>query len=268
MIEADYSLADPTTPMDHSAFDVLLALGQPGCPVGRVTRQAVSAYLEAISYESVTDVSLRERLGRSLGYCAPHGQEWLGLKDSLGTALIYNDVFGRVLAALEAASSSQGRETSGAGSLLDMVQKALGSRAAPDGLGRAIADAIESSGPCPACLYASEIEHRMVAACAAGLAYKRFRETYQAHDMGLCLPHFGAVLRRLPQQQLVSALVGMQVAHLRRSRAHLAEVIRKGDYRHKDEERGEEYKAPARSVEQAAGRLPSQVNLPRGGNVS
>jgi uncharacterized protein DUF6062 len=248
--------------MDHSAFEVLLALGQPGCPVCRVTRQAVSAYLEAISYESVNDVSLRERLGRSLGYCAPHGQEWLGLKDSLGTALIYNDVFGRVLTSLEAVSPSQGQVPSGAGNLLDMFQKALGGRATPDGLGHAIADAIEPSEPCPACRYASEMEQRMVGACAAGLAYKRFREAYQAHDMGLCLPHFRTVLRRLAQQPLVRVLASMQVAHLRRSRAHLAEVIRKGDYRYKDEARGDEYQAPARSVEQAAGRLPSQINPP------
>jgi hypothetical protein len=267
-MEADYPLADPATPMDHSAFEVLLALGQPGCPVCRVTKGAVSAYLEAISYESVNDVSLRERLGRSLGYCAAHGQEWLGLKDSLGTALIYNDVFGRVLTSLEAVSSSQGQEPSGAGNLLDIVQKALGGRATPDGLGRAIADAIEPSEPCPGCRYASDIEHRMVAACAVGLAYKRFREAYQAHDMGLCLPHFRAVLRRLAQQPFVRVLVSMQVAHLRRARAHLSEVIRKGDYRYRDEARGEEYQAPARSVEQAAGRLPSQINLPRGGNVS
>jgi hypothetical protein len=248
--------------MDQAAFEVLLALGQAGCPVCRVTRQAVSAYLEAISYESVNDVSVRERLGRSLGYCAPHGQEWLGLKDSLGTALIYNDVFGRVLTALEAAGSSPGQEPPGAGSLLGMVQKALGGGSTSNGLGRAIADAIEPSEPCPACRYASEIEQRLVAACVAGLTYKRFREAYQAHDMGLCLLHFRALLRRLTRQPLVSTLVGMQVAHLRRSRADLSEVIRKGDYRYRDEARGEEYQAPARSVEQAAGRLPSQINPP------
>ena len=235
---------------------MLLALGQPGCPVCRATRQAVSTYLEAISYESVNDVSLRERLGRSLGYCAPHGQEWLSLKDSLGTALIYHDVFGRVLTALEAAGSSPGQESASAASFLGMVQKALGGRSNYDGLGRAIADALEPSEPCLACRYASEIEQRMVTACAAGLAYRRFREAYQAHDMGLCLPHFRVALRRVVQQPLVSTLVGMQVAHLRRSRADLAEVIRKGDYRYRDEARGEEYQAPARSVEQAAGRLP------------
>jgi hypothetical protein len=138
----------------------------------------------------------------------------------------------------------------------------------PDGLGRAIADAIEPSEPCPACRYASETEQRMVTACAAGLAYKRSREAYQAHDMGLCLPHFRAALRRIAQQPLVSTLVDMQVAHLRRSRAYLAEVIRKGDYRYRDEARGEEYQAPARSVEQAAGRLPSHTNPTRGGKAS
>ena len=80
--------------------------------------------------------------------------------------------------------------------------------------------------------------------------------------MGLCLPHFRKVLALTTQAPLLRILVQAQEAKLEKTLADLSEVIRKYDYRNKDEARGDEFKVPSRSVEQAAGTLPTQLNLP------
>jgi hypothetical protein len=49
--------------------DVMAA---PGCPICRVRRTAVSRYLDAVLWESVTDVGFRRDLTRARGFCDRH----------------------------------------------------------------------------------------------------------------------------------------------------------------------------------------------------
>ena len=84
-----------------------------------------------------------------------------------------------------------------------------------------------------------------------------FYAAYQDHPTGICLPHLRAVLRGLSDPAPVAALVAAQAAILARTSAALAEVIRKNDYRFRQEPRGDEFQVPPRAVEQAAGSLPN-----------
>src|SRR6476646_310619 len=88
---------------DVTAFDLLRALeAQSSCPVCYLTRQMVGKYLDWFAYESATDPQPRARLRGALGFCAAHGQAWLGQSDALATALIYDDVFTEVRKVLQA----------------------------------------------------------------------------------------------------------------------------------------------------------------------
>lgn len=102
----------------------------------------------------------------------------------------------------------------------------------------------------------------MASAFVKGLPHREFMDTYRSHDIGLCLPHFRQVLRVISASDMLQVVMQIQEACISRICTELSEVIRKNDYRYKDEPRGGEFQAPARSVEQAWGTLPTHLNLP------
>jgi hypothetical protein len=216
----------------------------------------VARYLDRISDEAVNDVELREQLRAAGGFCAPHGKQWLALQDVLGTALIYNDVLSTALDVIEANGRGERQDEGGlVGKLRGMLAGGAG-----DGMGRALADALEPAGPCPACEYSLKAEAHVIESFARSTDEVHFRMAFAAHAVGLCMPHFRAVLRLA---NYAGALAEAHADRLRTATARLREVIRKSDYRYRDEPRGEEFTAPRRSVDQAAGTLPTQIKPPR-----
>jgi Family of unknown function (DUF6062) len=265
--------------VDHAAFNMLEALRQPGtgCPVCHLVQKGVVSYLDGISYESVNDLDIRHELRKSLGYCAAHGQEWLRLRDTLGTAMIYRDVLTYVLEIMQArvapAKLAEGDaeilengedrvEGAGENGLMAKLQGFFGNGQTGSSPGRTLAAELEPSAPCPVCRYALKKEKDMTDSFAGALAHDDFLEAYRRHETGLCLPHFRQVLRGISQASLVRVLVRAQEAKLASTLADLSEVVRKYDYRNMGEAHGDEFKVPARSVEQAAGSLSTQLNLP------
>jgi hypothetical protein len=210
----------------------------------------------------VNDPGVRAELRAALGYCAVHGAQWLGLHNALGLAIIYQDVCARVGQVLSAEGGTAAPPKEGTAGLLDKLEHLMGTGTSGTQAGRALAQALEPEGPCPACRHLVQVETQAVAACATALSQPGFREVYTQHPLGICLPHFRAVVAQLSDPTVLQAVVQTQAAHFRQTHAELGEVIRKFDYRYQDEARGPEFQAPGRSVEQAAGRLPTQLNLP------
>jgi hypothetical protein len=250
---------------DMTAFELLRALEeQASCPICHLTQQMVSKYLDWIAYESVSDLDIRARLRRALGYCSAHGQAWLQQSDTLATAMIYNDVFTQVrdilrgpLAALE--SKTPGTSPT-ADTLVGKLRAVLpGSRSGHE-TGRAIATALRPQEACPACLYSLNIEQRLVGAFAGATGAADFMSAYERHQVGLCLPHLRAVLVAVPDRAILRRLLRSYDTRLEKTCAELEEVIRKYDYRYTSEPHGSEFGAPARSVGQAGGLLPTQIN--------
>jgi len=235
------------------------------------------SYLGGISYENVNDIGVREELQKSLGYCAVHGQQWLGMKDTLGTAIIYRGVLESVLGVLQvrmtpASDASDANDVEPAGgakgesSLIDRLQSFLGNAGGEHSgteLGRTLARELEPAAPCPACDYTLKLEGSMAGAFAKGLAHREFMDAYRRHEMGLCLPHFRQALCLISAPGLLQAAVQAQEACISRTCTDLTEVIRKNDYRYIDEPKGPEFQAPARSVEQVWGTLSTHLNLPK-----
>ncbi len=244
--------------LDRTGDDLLAALEAPSCPVCTVTRRSVRAYLDTISYEAVTDVGVREGLVASLGYCAVHGQEWLAVQNTLGTALIYRDVcaqIARLLADPGAGGGVRGR-----------LQALAGALARGTAAGRALAAALQPRAACPACRHSREREAQAVIACAAAFTHPPFFAAFAAHPVGLCLPHLRAVLPRLADAALLVRVVAAHAARVEAIHADLSEVVRKYDYRFTHEPHGSEFAAPAHSVVLASGDLPTLLNLPPDGD--
>lgn len=67
--------AGPADPIDQTAYNLLDAMCQPGCPVCRLINKMVFTYLAAISYESVNDSGVRvhAKAGGKHGLCVCEG---------------------------------------------------------------------------------------------------------------------------------------------------------------------------------------------------
>ncbi len=77
-------------------------------------------------------------------------------------------------------------------------------------------------------------------------------EAYRASE-GLCLPHLRRALSTARDPAVSAALIETQSAIWRKLEGHLNEIIRKFDYRYREETRGEEVGAAARAVAAISG---------------
>jgi hypothetical protein len=209
---------------DPAVFEVREALAESGCAVCRLVSRSVGRWMQAVAYEQVNNIELRDRLRAARGFCNAHAQRWLAeVRNVLGTAIIYRDVLRAEARDLE---SGGGRRALG-GSLL--------------GRGR------RASVRCPACQEQDDAEQRYVGALlvvassgglgeAEGPCRKHLRVALRAGGAGA-----DALLARA--RQTIDELV-----------KDLDEVIRKEDYRFRHEPRSEtDRTAPARGIAWAAG---------------
>lgn len=234
-----------------TGYELLGALQQPGCPICTFVKRGTERYLDRISYDQVNDLTVRDELRKAIGYCAVHGQEWLRLHNTLGTAIIYYDVITNVRRAMAPFLN----ENSGPARFLPRLRG--------NNPGNALADALEPTATCPACRQVDRLTDEATRAFAPSLANPDFLAAFRAHATGICLPHLRQTLRHAAEAAHVALLLEIQEAKLAAACADMAEVIRKNDYRFKHEEKGPEFEAPARAVEQAAGRLSTQLNPPK-----
>jgi hypothetical protein len=96
--------------------------------------------------------------------------------------------------------------------------------------------------PCPACQQQAQIEARLVSSLREALAEPTFYAQFSASS-GLCLPHFQLASELKPlgmHATWLPLLRQAQLLCLQRLDAQLSELIRKHDYRFKDEAQGQE----------------------------
>lgn len=213
------------------------ALALPGCPICRMVVQRVAQTIESIQDELVLDPAYREQVDAAWGFCNLHAQQWLEEAQPLSTAIIYEAVLGRVSRELE-------RVTSGRSKLRGQIRTRLRS-------GTPCAMLAESR-VCPLCLTRDEQERQIVAHLIQELESEPFRARYRASD-GLCVAHLNLALCAGPGPESVTALRDHLLRTNEELRGQLREVIRKHDYRYRDEIAGPEWTAVEKAVRQVAG---------------
>ncbi|GER86993.1 hypothetical protein KDW_11550 [Dictyobacter vulcani] len=220
-------------------YQVLLsACNQEGCLLCNLVHESIFRYLDAWKYELFTDVDIRQELRNTQGFCHIHTWQLAGMGATLPIAQAYRDILSDTIDQLE--------------------QNTTLTSPAAGGLFRRLFDnkSDTSSKPaCPACKQKLQAEEGYIHNLRQALLDDEFVAALSA-STGLCLDHFrqtselrgaevsGNWLQRLRQAQL---------SCLKRLDAQLAELIRKHDYRFKDEERGDEMKAWQRAAGLVAG---------------
>jgi len=247
------------------------ALTQPGCPLCQLAVHTERRYLSAFLYENVLDVGVREALHSAWGFCPRH--TWMVYEieeeeyhDGMGTAIVQEDLLGRVAEVLEryrgggetaagrAARSGQQHGRSGRWWL--PFRRPVAHR------GGELVAAFRPAGKCPACRHVASMEDIYIHEVLAHLEDDDFLALLRGSE-GLCLPHFVRVVQAYdatgrtgpPDAGGLGKLVEMQLHKVRELRGELGEYLRKHSYEHAHEPKGSEQSSPRRAVEKMVGKL-------------
>jgi hypothetical protein len=188
------------------------------CPVCRLADRSVGRAIKSLFAEYVNDVRVRAALRDSRGFCPRHCELIAELGDPLGTALICLQL------------SDDARES----------WKLAPRHARPKSLLR------RWRTPCPACTAYTDAETRYCGALAAGMDQQDVWNALES-SAGLCVRHVeSAALAAGPE--LGARLRAQEEARLQRLEAELEQIVRKNDYRYREEPWGAERDAWLRAL--------------------
>jgi hypothetical protein len=228
----------------NTYYDLLDAFGQPECPVCRLTIRAVDHYIDSVNYEYVNDPGFRAEVQPAWGFCNVHAQRWLKQAHPLGTAIIYDNVLDQISDELRKLQPNHRNGfLSGVASLLAPHD---GGEADPS-----CAD-LRPDGECPVCRARAEEERTAIAGLVDGLSDRTFLEAYEG-SAGLCVPHLRLALCATTDEATFVVLRDQALAQHEQLRGQLHEIVRKHDYRFRDEPSGEERGSVQRAVLHVAG---------------
>lgn len=217
---------------------LLEACKQEGCPLCRLAHESVYRYLDSWKYELFTDTEVRAELRRTQGFCHQHTWQLVNMGATLPLAQAYRDI------------------------LTDQISQIQNNGVAPaipgsnGGLLRRIFENTKKEpAPCPACLQRAQADKNNVHTLRKVMLDDDFYEQFAASH-GLCIEHFqmsGEPKTSGAPAAWLARLQQAQVGCLQRLEKELSELIRKHDYRFRDEERGREMHSWKRAAAFVAG---------------
>jgi hypothetical protein len=219
-------------PDTQTSYELRLACHKPGCPICTLIQQIGARYIEGIFNESMLDPRIRLKLVASHGFCHFHTWQSITLKfsDALGQAILFQDLVKDALQKIEENMQNTGAQS---------------------------AHALESVAVCPACLIEEAAMERILDALVDSISNQDFMTEFK-QSSGLCIPHLRHLLPRLDGKSR-AAVLDLQRIHLENLKGELAELIRKNDYRFRDEVIGKEGDSYKRTADMIVGkRKPSE----------
>ena len=183
-------------------YEIRDACYKSGCPICRLLDRRVRDYLDSLFYESVNDPFVRTKLRGALGFCRKHALRALGLGDSLGIAIIHED-------------------------LLQLVARQLDEGRMPRPL-----------VACPACSLHRVSEEGYIRTLVEYLDDDEFQGAFKSSD-GVCLPHLHRLSLKLQKKVLPEWLITVERQKLQKRRTLLTEFLRTQDVRAKNEQLSE-----------------------------
>ncbi|MBC7234387.1 MAG: hypothetical protein H5T69_00990 [Chloroflexi bacterium] len=204
-------------------YDLRDALGQEGCPICRLTHQASERFLEGLIYEKVNDPKMRAKIRAARGFCREHAWALDRHGASLGVAILLRDVIREIAQDLRV----YGEDDEGA----QNAWRSLYDR--PRSRSKTVA-ALSSRGECPACAAVREWEQAAYETLFEHLCSGDLMQLYNKSS-GLCVPHLLRALDSAPSAAQREALIRAQLPLTERLLHNLDALVRKSDYRFRDE---------------------------------
>ena len=229
--------------MDRSPvyFDLIEALGQPGCAICRLALRDVHRSLDSLLYEYVNEPETNDSFRKMRGLCNEHSWQLRQFKGSvLGIAILYEAVLDEVLNTVDNAavtpSSRLGRLLGGNG----------------ETSAASLAERLEPEAPCSACVVLEHGESRYVRLLGDHAADKRVEHALR-HSDGLCLPHFRQALRATSGTVNAGLLIAVQRAIWSNLKDEVNLFMVKYDAQHSGEPMGAEGTSWQRVIARMAG---------------
>lgn len=242
--------------MTHSRrplSEVNLDQAQAPCPVCRLVERKVHDYLDALLYENVNDIPIRDRLRAAHGLCRVHAWQLAQMRDGLGSAIIYKDVLNAILKELEQTRYG------GGGTLGSFARRLMGGGGISPAenhdqrrTNTAASRRLVPHATCPACETADHMADVYLESLLEHITAPQFWEKYEPSG-GLCIPHLRRGLELARDEAGFRRLVEAQIKGMQALGAELDEFIRKTDYRFTDEEWGAERDSWLRAIETVVG---------------
>ena len=222
--------ADPRT-----RDELVAAMNEGACPVCVIINRAERKAVDHFLYDQVNDISRRDALRASRGYCLQHTAMLAAGRSALGVAIVSRDILRAMTAELEAARQESGRRGQApaaaeqlAGSRIRGMFGGLGAKP-----GARLAKQVAPHAGCPMCAARPQIEEPLLIGLLRNLDDPTFAAQFAASG-GLCRSHIVAALN-IGSASEVRRLAVVQAARWREIEAELDEFIRKHDYRFNDE---------------------------------
>ena len=235
---------DAATEKSFTYFALLEAFDKQGCPICRFMAEYSLTYLEALFYEQVNDVGLRQKLRASRGFCNWHAWQARQIASSaLGVAIMANDLITEEMSRLDRLLRGPPVTLLRHGSLDKIALKSI----------RAFMRGWQQKEVCPACQVVLEHERHALETILNFLGAEDFARRFE-HSAPLCTLHTTRVVEtqnRHPQLRRLIALQQRKYAHLV---GELEEFCRKHDYRFTHESWGAESDAWLRAIELLVGK--------------
>lgn len=229
---------------DRQADDLRRAMRSPGCSICTLLAEAEEEALGQLLDAGRDPDERSQPLPAGGGLCARHAWRLDRLAaGSDAASTLYRELARRALDELETLAARLAREPERRRA--GLVRRLAGVRQPAAQL---------SAARCPACAGREDHERRLVAALAGALGDDGFRHDLGRSD-GLCLPHLRRVLARSDRTG-VSVLADLHRRRLAALDRELQDYIRKCDWSHRHEPKGEEQTAWIRAIARFSGNQP------------
>ena len=233
--------------------EMLAAMAQPGCAFCRLLDDTADRLVEAILFESVNDVKVREELNAARGLCRRHAALLVRNGGALGSATMMQGVIKVLLRELDASGIAEEEP-----SRLRNLLRAGGVGGAHPAAAR-LAETLAPQTACPVCAHETTFAaHYVETLLRQATPGSPLATAYAASD-GLCLPHFRAVVGGALPGPALATIVAAQRAIWERLNGELEEFLRKSDYRFRGEKFGAERDSWQRAISAVSGQLPAHL---------
>lgn len=233
--------------------ELLTAMAQPGCSFCRLLDASSNRLVEAVLFEMVNDVAVRQELNAARGYCRRHSALLVRPGGALGSATMMQGVLKDLIRTLDAAQIDQRTA-----SPWRVLARAVGSQAA-DPAAQQLANDLAPQTPCPICANEAVVARQLTGTLLDYMTPGGELSLDYGRSDGLCLPHFRSAVASAQPGPNLETLLATQRDIWTRLVAELEEFLRKSDHRFRHETFGAERDSWRRAISAISGQLPEHL---------